>query len=186
MRKRRSFQLLSRAWETTRCWAAALLLLAALSACGGGGTEEAGQDQDAADAAPAEPSDASAAQSSGSAYGSNRACPEASVVSAAVGQPMVADPNTPATAGFFCPYVSPDVPLAVNVTFTNMDLTSAPEPGQEPVPGIGEVALWSDGFAEELVVWSGRDSLIIGITSGPSMDAKAAAVTLAKSILASE
>jgi hypothetical protein len=171
------------AWRRPAALAALMLVAATLTACGGDGTGDAETGDASKEAAPAASTAAAETGSSGSAYGSGRECPAESVVSEAMGQPMVADPSTPATAGFFCPYTSPDAALTLSVTFTNMNMTRYPEPAQEQVAGVGEAALWSES-GDELVVWTGRDSLIVSILAGPSLDSKAAAVALAGAVLA--
>jgi hypothetical protein len=158
------------------------LAIATLAACGRDDSGDAGKGDVSQEAAPAASSAEAEDGGSESAYGSGRECPSDSVVSKAIGQPMVPDPNTPATAGFFCPYTSPDAALTVSVTFTNMNMTSYPDPAQESVAGVGEAALWT-GASDELVVWTGADSLIISILAGPSLDSKAAAVALAMAVL---
>lgn len=169
-------------WRTATL-AVLALAIAALAACGGNDSGDAGKGDVSNAAAPVASSAKAEAGSSESAYGSGRECPAESVVSDAIGQPMVADPNTPATAGFFCPYTSPDAALTVSVTFTNMNMTSFPDPAQEPVSGIGQAALWSGPATGELVVWTGTDSLIISILAGSSLDTKGAAVALANAVL---
>jgi hypothetical protein len=108
------------------------------------------------------------------------------LVSAAIGVDMVVEPNPPRSADGFCPYTVGDDSgsLTADITFTGLDLTQDPGPG-ETVDEVGERAFWS--MIGELTVWTGHESILVSIqVLGPGhddIDERTASIALARAVI---
>lgn len=120
---------------------------------------------------------------------SDAACPTDAEMSEAAGESVALDEPS-STPGFFCPYASTDTePPEINfsVTRTPMNVTSEVDAEQQEVPGLGELALWSEG-AGELLVWIGESSIIVSVQvfdAATSFDDLGLATRIAQAVLGS-